>query len=272
MKILNKKMLLTDQPAFRMGTFNYRQKDYGLFGIALFYTFIMPDNSNYLLPVVSDACIDLMFYKNHKLNDCGADIIGPRTIPYDLEFKPGYSYFGVRFLSGYSPLISELRLPDVVEKKVSLSEACLEKSIVDEITCEWEFETQITKFLKFYGLYFEKRNVSGKRELSEYIIKQILWNSYSSRLQYFENNTGYTKQYINKVFQEETGFSVMKFDKILRVQRVIQDVFENSPGWQKKTFAQVALDLGYSDQSHMIREFKRYVGATPHKYREGLHI
>ena len=35
------------------------------------------------------------------------------------------------------------------------------------------------------------------------------------------------------------------------------------------TLAQIAYEVGYSDPSHMLREFKRFVGMTPKAFREG---
>ncbi|MEM7314690.1 MAG: helix-turn-helix domain-containing protein [Planctomycetota bacterium] len=35
-------------------------------------------------------------------------------------------------------------------------------------------------------------------------------------------------------------------------------------------FAKVAVDLGYSDQSHLIRDFKLFVGMTPARYRRSV--
>ncbi len=35
-------------------------------------------------------------------------------------------------------------------------------------------------------------------------------------------------------------------------------------------FAKLAVDLGYADQSHLIRDFKVLVGMTPAKYGESL--
>ncbi len=35
-------------------------------------------------------------------------------------------------------------------------------------------------------------------------------------------------------------------------------------------WARLAIDLGYFDQAHFIKDFKRFAGRTPHEYARGL--
>lgn len=82
---------------------------------------------------------------------------------------------------------------------------------------------------------------------------------------------------------------VERFDMGLRqLQRVFRDYVGVSPKWviqrhrlieaaeclrhrdDSINFAELAVDLGYSDQSHFIRDFKNMVGMTPADYRKSL--
>jgi AraC-like DNA-binding protein len=204
-----------------------------------------------------------MFYRNDTAGDCGAEIIGPSASPYNMEFRRGYSYFGIRFLSGQSLLLANLRLSDAFEQKIQLADICLRNDIIERVVSDWNFETQIEKFTRVYGELYENRNMSGKQVLCDYIAGQVLGDSKCMCLGDFERETGYTKQYINRVFQEQTGFSVMRFLKIIRAHRVIYQ-FAAAP--DEKIGSQIAVDMGFSDQSHMIREFKRYIGVTPSQF------
>jgi AraC-like DNA-binding protein len=80
-----------------------------------------------------------------------------------------------------------------------------------------------------------------------------------------------------------------RFDMGLRqLQRIFRDYVGVGPKWviqryrlveaaarlngrdDSVDFAGLALDLGYSDQSHFIRDFKKMVGMTPADYRKSL--
>ncbi len=71
--------------------------------------------------------------------------------------------------------------------------------------------------------------------------------------------TGYSKRYLDMLFQNHLGISPKTFSTILRFQRFYKDM--SHPGFCKPIKAQ-ALE-SYYDQAHFIKEFKRYTGHTP---------
>lgn len=62
-------------------------------------------------------------------------------------------------------------------------------------------------------------------------------------------------------FKLFTGFSPKLFSKIIRFQNTIN---QNIPSGTSLT--EIALDAGYADQSHFIRDFKSFAGITPKEY------
>ncbi len=75
--------------------------------------------------------------------------------------------------------------------------------------------------------------------------------------------TGYTRKHLGARFKEEAGMTVKRYQGIQRFYRMMRDLeSEERPPW-----ARLACRHGYYDQSHFIREFKRYTGLTPTEYR-----
>ncbi len=65
------------------------------------------------------------------------------------------------------------------------------------------------------------------------------------------------------LFRHAMGVSPKIYCRVQRFQRVIRRLTaEPTAPW-----ADVALDTGYSDQSHLAREFRQLAGLTPGKYR-----
>jgi AraC-like DNA-binding protein len=57
---------------------------------------------------------------------------------------------------------------------------------------------------------------------------------------------------------------------VLRRYRLL-DVAESVRHGQSVVWAQVAADLGYSDQAHLVRDFRSAVGTTPAAYAAAQH-
>lgn len=66
----------------------------------------------------------------------------------------------------------------------------------------------------------------------------------------------------SRVFVEYVGASPKEFIRIVRLQRALF-IMQQHP---QISFAQIAYSCGFSDQSHMIKEFKLFSGYTPTEY------
>lgn len=78
------------------------------------------------------------------------------------------------------------------------------------------------------------------------------------------NYTGYTERYINKVFKQNMGINPKTFGMIMKFQKVIQKI--NQADDCKLT--DICVAAGYYDQSHFIRDFKKYADLAPKEYRK----
>lgn len=67
-----------------------------------------------------------------------------------------------------------------------------------------------------------------------------------------------------RVFKRATGFPPHEYQLQLRVARA-RELLRQKPA---KTIAQIACELGFSDESHFRRHFRRIVGTTPSRYRQ----
>jgi methylphosphotriester-DNA--protein-cysteine methyltransferase len=73
---------------------------------------------------------------------------------------------------------------------------------------------------------------------------------------------GLSQRRFIQVFKAEVGITPKLFSRIQRFQQTRSFIEQNpSPNW-----ASLALDLGYFDQSHFIREFLEFSGLSPTDY------
>ena len=65
-------------------------------------------------------------------------------------------------------------------------------------------------------------------------------------------------------FKQATGMGPKRLARLMRFQRLLRALRTDGTS----ALADLALNLGYSDQSHMNREFRAMAGVTPQQYRE----
>ncbi len=81
-----------------------------------------------------------------------------------------------------------------------------------------------------------------------------------------ETHTGYSRRTLQRQFAEDLGLSPKTFSRIVRCQNAIHDINRHTD----VVLSDLAFDLGFSDQSHFQREFKKFVNATPVEYLNKL--
>lgn len=248
------------QPYFVFDTDCFYQEVYLRQGISHFYTYRVGDAKK--IRVVPDGCIDFFFeYDGRQMKGfvCGTPIVYKEQDTPKLQ-----DVFGVRFMPGVQPELIQAMMKEVFDKQVPVEPLLKGDSHwIERLAGETDFYQRIRVFLEAYTRAEKKKEVFlGKKELV-LSVKQMVYNSDGKiKVSELQENTGYSKRYINKVFIEEMGFSPKTFCKIIQFQRALEFLNYGAP--EKMTDA--AVKLGYYDQSQFIRDFTKYAGITPRKY------
>ena len=79
----------------------------------------------------------------------------------------------------------------------------------------------------------------------------------SIRVQKISEQLGWTRKRLVKAFRDEVGIPPKALARVLRFRRALAQFTS------QKDFSQLAAECGYSDQAHMIRDFKDLSGLTP---------
>ncbi|AKU92582.1 Transcriptional regulator, AraC family [Vulgatibacter incomptus] len=84
----------------------------------------------------------------------------------------------------------------------------------------------------------------------------------SIRVRALADELGLSQDALEKRFRREIGASPKRFASMLRLRSAIDSY---GPG---ESLAQLALDAGYYDQSHFIRDFREATGTAPRRFFE----
>jgi AraC-like DNA-binding protein len=89
-------------------------------------------------------------------------------------------------------------------------------------------------------------------------------NPTSARVSDLADMVGVSRRHLTRIFREVVGVSPKRFSRLARFKTGL--VYEGAG--QGVQWAQVAAELGYADQSHMIAEFRELAGLTPEMLAE----
>ena len=103
----------------------------------------------------------------------------------------------------------------------------------------------------------------GKEHKAVSLVKEVL-HAHPERdlkLDDLEAVTNLNKFYLMRVFRQDVGLSPHKYQTGLRVDLAKERLAKGAE------ILEVALDLGFSDQAHFTRTFKRYTQTTPGRFQ-----
>jgi AraC-like DNA-binding protein len=228
--------------------------------ISHFYSF-EADQSHGLTFAIPDGCIDILFDcdpTNPQAMVCGSTLEARSA---DLQHK--HRYFGVRFALGVLPDCLDAAASELVDHRVNLLDLLPDSaSMLAQIVDQAAFTGQVEVFRRFYA-------GAAPRMLSSLTLEAvnaIFENKGDIRIKQLEALTGYTSRTLQRRFQGDMGMSPKDFGRIVRCQFAIHNIHH----LERLTFSELACDLGFSDQPHFLREFKKFVATTPAEYQRRI--
>lgn len=246
------------QPHFvACGSDSYKEHVLNDNGISHFYSFNVAGKENQLL-AVPDGCTDIVFDCDER--SPGARICGTTLTTHTTEFKAGHEYFGVRFLPGIVPGFTDLSAEDLADKEINILDSLSDaQNLIEEIAACTHFMQRASIFKSKFAPRLT-RNIS---DITQYMIRTIQQRKGDIRIEELERLTGYSCRTIQRMFRQDTGLSPKTFCRLIRFQVAIGSISTN----KTLSLSSLSLDLGYSDQSHFLREFKSLSNMTPGEYK-----
>lgn len=244
------------QPYFRICTQeNYQAKYVNRDGISHFYRFTLND-VKIPMSVVPDGSIDIII----KLDDDNPEIwiCGSLQEIGLTFFEQGCSYFGICYQIGAVPSFLPLIPRDIINQTIPLHSisTTLASSFTERICDCDDFEQQIKSF---YLVCARQKKSMQPPKLSQTLIQLMLNFRGNITIPELCDHSGYSARTVRNAFKDYYGLSPKAFNMMLRYQQVLEKLMQN----EDECLIHLATDMGYSDQSHFSREFKRYNGQSP---------
>lgn len=210
-----------------------------------------PDKEIYAIP---DACFDIQFvYENSTFIPyvCGTHTQVSRAFISDSR-----KIFAVKFEPGVVPDFIKEYAGELVCARKNISQISELKNIALKFELNMEFETMADIFLKnfVYNTYFK-----GKNSVTVKIAEIILQDKGCVSISGIAGQIGYNQRYLDRVFKNSLGVSMKKYAGIIRIQKAIYYL-------QNNLTYEIYDRLGYYDQAHFIKDFKKNTSLTPNQF------
>ena len=151
----------------------------------------------------------------------------------------------------------------LVNHQIPFSDWIQDERMLEEICGTTDFYRQITAFLRSYMKIYKRVSPMEHSNLLVLHAANLLVGSAGSvTVEQLAEETGYTTRYIDKSFRSEVGLSPKQLAKIFRFQAAVKALNAHTD----RNLTEIAMELGYYDQSHFVHDFKAFSGMTPKKY------
>ena len=253
------------QPEFVLITSDYTKKYLMKYDLAHFYQFTAEANH---MGVIPDASVDILFWK--KDGRVKSKIAGTLLEKGAAALEEKCEYFGVRFMPGYNPVSSSIKLSELVNHEMVFEDLLVsddaKKYLFENLYYSESFEEKIFAFMKYYIKQYENQ-MDDKYSLRSALIKEIIRSNGDLKLSALSIFTGYSERYLNRKIHEEFGMNPKKLIRFIRFQKAVSNLIASM---DCINCTNTALEAGYFDQSHLIKEFKLLSGLTPVNYIDNL--
>lgn len=235
------------------------------------YYWVLQDSSSgiVLQRTLPTGCMSLVFHRGERLKVTNRDELQPRCFIGGQEtgFTDVISTGNIEMIVAvFQPhtakmffrlsvsMFRDMNIPLKDIEDIALSD--LAKKIEDTDNLEISI-TLIENFLLSRLLSEDNYNIPRLAAVVRHIN-----NSVQTNIKGLADIACLSEKQFCRVFSEYIGTTPKDFLRIIRLQRTLF-VLQHNP---KIGFAQLSYECGYTDQSHMIKEFKLFSGYTPKEY------
>lgn len=207
--------------------------------------------------ILPDGCVDIIF--SFGAQTLFPFIVGTMTSFFDVIYKKDVKLFGIRFRPGGITVLTRVPISEFTNMRfdIRLVETILDKHLFEEmensLTIEDTLSCLDSYFLQKLPLLFVPDKQIG---LAVNLIEQAKGNIPISLL---AQQACLSPRQFERRFKVAIGISPKEFGRITKFKNLSRFMKEQP----RQSLFETAVDCGYYDHAHLIREFKRLSGYTP---------
>jgi len=195
------------------------------------------EDSSGTVRILPDGCADIVF------DPKGAFVVGAMTRPLRIDAAESVGAFGIRFRPGRAAVALRTPLTLLTDARVPLRDVTKSFPTIDRLEA-------IEDTLR---LVLAEAKADPRVDAA---VEAIIRSGGRVSIESVAEVSGVSRQHLARAFAHHVGVTPKTFARVMRFRRAIE------LGRQQQ-WADVAVELGYFDQSHLIADFREFAGETP---------
>jgi AraC-like DNA-binding protein len=185
-------------------------------------------------------------------------VVGELTRFLLLQPTGEVAVMGVRFRPGGAYRFLPFPLSDFTDSTVPTCDVwCREGAYLEDAVLEARNNLQRKQLVE--GFLLQQLVTTAPRPRFDAAVKEIIRTRGQTRVHEVANAVGWSSRQLERDFRVSVGLSPKSFSRIIRFQNLMRLVGEGT----LREWVNLAIEGGYSDQPHMVREFREFAGHTP---------
>ncbi|MFB7816934.1 DUF6597 domain-containing transcriptional factor [Paenibacillus chitinolyticus] len=222
---------------------------------------LRPDAVDRVLP---DGCTDIIFTENLKTGEMDVRYCGTFQQAFTLSYEEGAPMrsFGIRFMPGGAYPFLRTALSEFHDQAVAARQigSVIGRETEERVREARSFGERIGAVEACLMRQLSDKGTDGDNRMKNVLYRVFISGGGETVSELARSETVSTRQ-LHRSFNQWVGLSPKKFAEVVRFQRLLRDIQAGSV----TDWAAAAAERGFFDQAHMIREFKRFYGASPIK-------
>lgn len=215
--------------------------------------------------ILPDGCVELILnFGDRFLQHVGDEkrrqprnfIVGQMTGPILIAASGVVRLLGIRFQPGGTRPFIDLPANEITDRVVELG--CVSRQFERSLLDACEAAVDLDQTIGVVDAYLVSRLKDGKFDPHLLALAaSVIDRRGLVSVDQLASRAGVSSRQLERRFLQEVGLGPKLLARIVRFQQVFRAV-ESNPAW-----AEVAIECGYYDQAHLIRDFNQFAQQTP---------
>lgn len=216
--------------------------------------------------VLPDGCLDLVFQLagEPEPGEPAAAAVGTMTRPLVLDSAGATEHLGVRFRPGRASALLGLAADELTDRRVSLGEIWPGgEALAGRVSEPVPTAERLGRLVHALAERLPRVTPDPLEPLVDRAVGAIRRRQGTLPVAALAGWLGVSRQHLARAFRQRVGVPPKTFARVVRFQALLVAARNAA----QLDWAGLGASLGYSDQPHLIAEFRALAGLTPERWR-----